>query len=194
MFVFFFFPQRVACGILIPLQGAEPVAPSVEAGPEPLDHPWSLNYWATTGNPCLKILIKKIESTSVSLAITIKNMNVFEEIKNNFSYPPIWAQQSEHPHAQYKALWITLYKSEGEDWRVSSQARDQHLSMEFMNPSTKRMAQAWHPRELTHSRIREQGAVSNGCWKQNDGPQRHPHAVSGTYGYVIWHGKWEFWN
>ena len=39
--------------------------------------------------------------------------------------------------------------------------RDQHLTMGFMNPSTKRMAQAWHPRELTHSRIREQGTVSN---------------------------------
>ena len=110
----FFSPQRVACGILIPLQGAEPVAPSVEAGSEPLDHPWSLNYWATTGNPCLKILIKKMESINVSLAITIKNMNVFEEIKNNFSYPPICAEHPEHPHAQYKALWITVYKSEGE--------------------------------------------------------------------------------
>lgn len=39
-----FFPQLVSCGILIPLQGAEPVAPSVEAGSEPLHHPWSLNY------------------------------------------------------------------------------------------------------------------------------------------------------
>lgn len=41
-------------------------------------------------------------------------MSVVEEIKNNVSYPPIWAEQSEHRHAQYKALWITLYKSEGE--------------------------------------------------------------------------------
>ena len=56
------------------------MAPSVEAGSEQLGHPWNLNHWATTGNPCLKILIKKMESINISLAIAIKNMNVFEEI------------------------------------------------------------------------------------------------------------------
>lgn len=140
-------------------KGLEPCGPSVEAGSEPLDHPRGV---LTTGLP-LKSLFEninqKIESINISLAITIKNMNVFEEIIIS-PHPPIWAEQSEHPHAQYIALWITLYKSEGEG---TSQARDQHLSMGFKNPSTKRMAQVWHPRELTHSRIREQGTVSNGC-------------------------------
>ena len=33
----FFWPHRVACGILVPLPGIEPTPPAVEA--------WSLNHW-----------------------------------------------------------------------------------------------------------------------------------------------------
>ena len=42
---FFSWPQRVACGILVPPPGTEPVSPAVEV--------WSLNYWTAREVPVL---------------------------------------------------------------------------------------------------------------------------------------------
>ena len=36
-FFFFFWPYHMACGLLVPQPGIEPVPPAVEA--------WSLNHW-----------------------------------------------------------------------------------------------------------------------------------------------------
>ena len=48
LFFYFFCLHRVACGILVPRPGMEPVPPAVEA--------WSLNRWATGEVPLLTIV------------------------------------------------------------------------------------------------------------------------------------------
>ena len=48
LFIFIFWPHREACGILVPLPGAEPVSPELEVQ--------SLNYWIAREVPILKVL------------------------------------------------------------------------------------------------------------------------------------------
>ena len=49
-FIFRFWPYHMACGILVPRLGIEPVAPAVEI--------WSLNHWTTrkSSSPCLNAM------------------------------------------------------------------------------------------------------------------------------------------
>ena len=47
--IVFFWPCHVACGILVPQRGVEPVPPAVEV--------WSPNYWTTREFPGLVISV-----------------------------------------------------------------------------------------------------------------------------------------
>ena len=71
-----------------------------------------------------------------------------EEIKQSFSYPPVWAEQPQCLYAPCTAPRVILYKGQMR-WREPERPETNSSSMGFMDTITKRMTWAWYLREFT---------------------------------------------